>query len=122
MKNPFRVLIVEDERLTAKSLQFFIEDLGAEVLEPVIKGEEAVKIALLENPDFILMDIRLAGRLDGIEAAQQIHDKKNIPIAFMTGYATETIQEGTQKIHPVAFLEKPVNLESVREIIARMVQ
>ncbi|MBN2104811.1 response regulator [bacterium] len=121
MKNPFRVLIVEDERLTAKSLQFYIEDLGAMVLEPVVKGEEAVEVALLEHPDLILMDIRLAGRLDGIEAAEKIHAEKNIPIVFMTGYATELVQKDAHKIHPVSFLEKPVNLDKVREIVNRMI-
>lgn len=117
MKESVKVLIVEDERLTAKSLKLDLEDLGADVLEPVAKGEDSVLIALRENPDLILMDIRLAGGLDGIEAAEEIVKKKRIPIAFMTGYATDTIRERALRVRPVEFLEKPVDMDHIRRII-----
>ena len=93
MKKPLKVLIVEDERLTAKSLMYDINDLDAEALGPVARGEDAVVVALREHPDLILMDIRLAGGLDGIEAAEKILIEKKIPIVFMTGYATDYVKE-----------------------------
>ena len=72
MADKFKVLIVEDEFLTAKSLKMDLEKLGLNVLDPIAKGEDSVPVAIQENPDLILMDIRLAGGLDGIEAAEEI--------------------------------------------------
>lgn len=116
------VLIVEDEYLTARSLKLDLEDLGATPLDPVSRGEDAVDVALKANPDLILMDIQLAGGLDGIEAAERILKKKRIPIAFMTGYGTETFRERARKVRPVEFLDKPVNLNAVRHIIRSLAQ
>lgn len=86
-------------------------------MEPVIKGEDAVIAAIRENPDLILMDIRLAGDVGGIEAAERIQKNKNIPIVFMTGYAKEDFLDKIDKIKPLGFLEKPVNIYLVRNII-----
>ena len=72
MADKFKVLIVEDELLTAKSLKMDLEKLGLDVLDPIAKGEDSVPVAIQENPDLILMDIRLADGLDGIEAAEEI--------------------------------------------------
>ncbi|MBN1780577.1 response regulator [bacterium] len=120
MKRPFRVLIVEDERITAKSLKCDLEDFGMNVLEPASKGEDAVQIALRENPDLILMDIHLAGRMDGIEAAEDIMRHKKIPIIFMTGYATDYIRERSCNVDPVGFLEKPIQTLSITQIVYAM--
>ncbi|NQT26752.1 response regulator [candidate division KSB1 bacterium] len=117
MKKPLKVLIVEDERLTAKSLQLDLEDLGAEVLELVARGEDAVVVALREHPDLILMDIRLAGGLDGVEAAEEILKKEKIPIIFMTGYAMEYVKERAEKLNPVEYFEKPINLNKIKQIM-----
>lgn len=114
------VLIVEDECLTARSLKFDLEDLGIKVLDPVVKGEDAVDIALERNPDLIFMDIRLAGGLDGIKAAEQIVLKKRIPIVFMTGYATEYIKDRTQNVRPIGFLDKPIDFVQVKKILERV--
>ncbi len=112
-----KVLIVEDEFLTARSLKLDLEDLGMNVLEPVAKGEEAVVIALEQSPDLILMDIRLAGGLDGIETAEQIVLKKRIPIVFMTGYSTEFIRMRAKKLHPLGYLQKPIDNHQIKTIL-----
>jgi len=57
MKKPLKVLILEDERLTARSLSLDITDLGAEVVSPVVKNEDLVDMALKQKPDLILMDV-----------------------------------------------------------------
>ena len=119
MKDKLKVLIVEDEALVAMGLKKYLDKLGVDALNPVANGEDAIKVALHENPSLILMDIRLAGGLDGIEAAEEILKKKKIAIVFMTGYATEYIQERAQKVNPIDFLEKPVNLDKIKQIIDR---
>ncbi len=120
MTEKLKVLVVEDEVLTAKMLKMDLEELGVNVLETIAKGEEAVKVALQENPSLILMDIRLAGGLDGIEAAERILQKKKIPIVFMTGYATEEIKKRALKVNPVDYLDKPVDIYRIKNILEQL--
>ena len=117
MKENFKVLIVEDEALTARSLQMDLEDYGVDALPPVAKGEEAVEAAFVNSPDLILMDVRLAGMMDGIEAAQQIIARQYTPIVFMTGFATDPIKSRAQKVKFLEFLEKPVDMHVINHII-----
>mgnify|MGYP000877125902 CR=1 FL=1 len=67
-----KVLIVEDEAISALLIQKKLAAAGLDVLPPVATGEKAVELALNEKPDIVFMDIRLAGRMDGIEAAGRI--------------------------------------------------
>ncbi|HPG40279.1 MAG TPA: response regulator [bacterium] len=117
MKNSPKVMIVEDEAITAKCLKMDLEELGIIVLNPVAKGEDAVKIALQEKPNLILMDIRLAGGMDGVEAAEEIIRQMNIPIVFMSGFATDYIKQRTIKTQPIEFLAKPVDIYKIIQII-----
>jgi CheY-like chemotaxis protein len=115
-----KVLIVEDEFYTARVLREDLIELDCEPLEPVAKGESAIEIALTKNPDLILMDIRLAGVMDGIEAAREIQKKQNIPIIFMSGFATEYFLKKAADIQYMAFIDKPVTLEQLKSIITQL--
>jgi CheY-like chemotaxis protein len=115
-----KVLIVEDEFYTARVLREDLIELDCEPLEPVAKGESAIDIALTKNPDLILMDIRLAGGLDGIEAAQEIQQKQNIPIVFMSGFASDYIKKRAEGIQYMAFIDKPVTLKQLKSIITQL--
>ena len=117
MDKKLKVLVVEDEMFTAKSLCEELLDLDVEALEPVATGEEAVEIALKDIPDLILMDIKLADKMDGIEAARKIKESSGIPIVFMTGYATEYIQEQAQEVNCLEFFEKPISVEDLKPLI-----
>ena len=79
-----RILIVEDERLIAIDLQRRLTRLGYTVVALAASGAEAIQEALALHPDVVLMDIRLQGDMDGVEAAQQIHASAAIPVVFMT--------------------------------------
>ena len=117
MKKKIKILIVEDEVLIAQWLQLELQDADYEVFDFVTTGEESVEIALKKKPDVILMDIHLASNMDGITAAGEIHTKMNIPIIFMTGYNKDDTYDRAQKVKPVAFLEKPVDLYIIKPII-----
>jgi len=117
MNNVPKVMIVEDEAITAKCLKMDLEELGVTVLNPVAKGEDAVKIAIQEKPNLILMDIRLAGGMDGVGAAEDIIRQMYIPIVFMTGFATDYIKQRTIKTHPIELLAKPVDIYKIIQII-----
>ena len=75
-----RIMIVEDEALFALNLQQTLESLGYEVPTVSYSGEEALEQVADISPDLVLMDIQLAGTIDGIEAATQIRDRFDIPL------------------------------------------
>jgi CheY-like chemotaxis protein len=120
MIKKLKVLVVEDERLTARCICEDLKDLGVEALEPVSTGEKAIEIALKENPDLILMDIRLAGGMDGIEAAVQIHKSKKVPIVFMSGFITEYVIKQVKDLDYMAFFEKPVTVDILKPVINQL--
>src|ERR1041385_3676335 len=82
-----RILIVEDEGIVATDLQSMVRRLGYEVAGVAATGTEAVEKAEVSKPDLVLMDIRLQGTMDGIDAAERIVAQCNIPVTYLTAYA-----------------------------------
>lgn len=84
-----RILIVEDEGIVALDLQNRLINSGYSVCGIISTGEEAVQRAKTERPDLVLMDIKLAGKMDGIEAARQIYADadSSIPVIYLSAYA-----------------------------------
>lgn len=117
MKKKIKILLAEDEVIIAQCLKMDLEINGYEVCKFVARGEEAIETAKEEDPDIVLMDINLLGKMDGIEAAEKIIDHKNIPIIFMSGYNEPNIFERAQKLKPAAYLEKPVEIFKLKPII-----
>ena len=117
MEKKIKILIAEDEVIVAQWMKIELEDIGYEVLEYVTTGEKAIESALENKPDIILLDVNLIGKIDGIDAAEKITDTLNIPIIFMTGYNESSIFERAQKIKPVGYLEKPVEIYDIKPII-----
>jgi CheY-like chemotaxis protein len=82
MDNSSRVLIVEDERLIARALERQLQGLGYSVVALVSTGEEAIHQAFENRPHIVLMDIRLRGQMDGIEAVATIRKHLNVKIVY----------------------------------------
>ncbi len=122
MEEKIKVLIVEDEVLIAQWLTAEMEDLGYNVLDFVTSGEEAIIIAKKHKPDILLLDINLSGYIDGIEAAERIAETLDIPIIFMTGYNEVKIFERAQKMKPVAYLEKPIDMYNIKPVIESIME
>jgi len=116
MNEKKKIVIVEDEVLLSAWLKMQLEDEGYEVCGTLTTGEEAIEFMETTKPDSILMDINLVGKIDGIEAAEVINEKSNIPIIFMTGYEEPDIYERAQKTKPVAYLTKPVEIWDLKPI------
>lgn len=114
-----RVLIVEDERIVAIDLQRRLTRLGYVVLAMASSGEEAIQKAIEMPPDIVLMDIRLQGAMDGVEAAGHIRARLHIPIIYMTAYSDErTLQQaGTGRSRP--FIRKPFEEKALRTTLQR---
>lgn len=102
-----KILIVEDESIVALDLRYRLDNLGYEVSDIVASGEEAIEKTADLAPDLILMDIRLAGKMDGVEAAAQIRDRWGIPVIYITAYADEETVKRAKVTHPLGYLVKP---------------
>ncbi len=105
--NNERVLIVEDEKIIAIDLQRRLERFGYSVVGMAGEGREAVALALELEPDIILMDIMLAGGMDGVEAAKTIKASKDIPFIFLTAYTDEKTLERAKEVQPYGYILKP---------------
>lgn len=86
MKRDIRILQVEDEVITAMMMERELKRLGYKMIQHVSTGEMAFETAMQNPPDIILMDIQLAGKIDGIEAASMIKSELNIPVVFISSY------------------------------------
>jgi two-component system cell cycle sensor histidine kinase/response regulator CckA len=102
-----KILIVEDEAIIASVIAGALRKFGYEVIDILNTGEEAVAVALQKKPDLILMDIRLQGALDGIDAAELILEKIDIPFIYLTAYADGTTLERAKKTRPYGYIPKP---------------
>jgi len=112
-----RILIVEDERLIAIDLQRRLTRLGYTVVALAASGMEAVQKVLALHPDVVLMDIRLQGDMDGIEAAQRIHASTAIPVVFMTAYVDADTQQRIRTTSPWGCLYKPFAPNQVQSVL-----
>jgi len=112
-----KLLVVEDETLVAISLQRSLVRLGYAVGEIAATGEQAIQFAREQNPDIILMDIRLLGEMDGIEAARQIGLFLPAPIIFTTGYSDPALKVRAMTLKPIAYLIKPVDARQINAIL-----
>jgi PAS domain S-box-containing protein len=104
----FNILIVEDELISSKLLQNYLIEMGHRVIGIVPSGEEAIAFAIENELDLILMDIELAGKLDGIETIDIIRQTKEIPTLFLTGQTDKAILEKAKAVEPIGYLLKPV--------------
>ncbi|HQL83667.1 MAG TPA: response regulator, partial [Spirochaetota bacterium] len=86
-----KIYIVEDARIIALELQRVLENLGYVVSGIAGSGEEAIEAVVAADPDLILMDVRLSGRMSGIEASREIRKRINIPVIYTTAYSDKTI-------------------------------
>ena len=103
-----RVLVVEDEYFVALDAENALDSAGFEVVGVAATAEEAVEIARAERPDLVLMDIRLAGVRDGIDAAAEIRSDLGIPSLFATAHSdAATRARGEGAAAPVGWLTKP---------------
>ena len=107
MSSAAHILIVEDEFAVGMELEDHLTALGYTVVDHVMTGVDAIDTATQENLDLILMDVRLDGPMDGIEAAREIREDHSVPVVFVTAYSDdETLQRATETT-PFGYVVKP---------------
>lgn len=109
-----RILIVEDERLIAEELRERLTSIGATVVGAAVSGVQAIGAAEQLRPDLVLMDIRLKGDMDGIEAASRITRAYGTPIVFLTAHSDHMTVERAKQAHPYGYILKPLQEHELR--------
>ena len=115
--SPIKVLIVEDENIIAIDIKASLQKLGCKVTGIVSKGEKAIQQVEHEKPDIILMDISLAGELDGIQATEIISRKYNIPVIYLTALTDDETLKRARVTEPFGYILKPFDERGLRTTI-----
>ena len=102
-----QVLIVEDERIVAEDIKTKLEHVGYAVAGIASSGEESIQKAEKLQPDLMLMDIVLEGKMDGIEAAEIIHSRLNIPVVYLTAHSDKKTWGRARVTEPFGYIIKP---------------
>ena len=116
-----RILIVEDERITAEHLQDILTDLGYTVTAHVASGAAAILEAERTSPDLVLMDIHIEGDMDGVETARVLRERFSLPAVYLTAHAdTQTLHRAREKFAEILLGEVAQTL--VRPTLADLEQ
>jgi two-component system, cell cycle sensor histidine kinase and response regulator CckA len=111
------ILVVEDQRVVARSIGEQLKQLGYGVAGLTASADEAVQLAEKLRPDLVLMDVRLDGRMDGIEAAARIRESLQLPVVYLTAYADEETLRRAKITEPFGYILKPFDERELRATI-----
>ena len=116
-KPAFRILVAEDDLITAKTIALSLADAGYKVVDTVSSGEEAITRAVEVLPDLVLMDIRLSGLMDGVLAAHQIQTHLDIPVVYLTAYSDDETLKRVIYSRPYGYVSKPFQQQELFDTI-----
>ncbi len=117
MKDRKRVLLVDDEEIILADLAHTLCKQGYEIAGTAASGREAIEAAAVNKPDLVLMDVRLQGNTDGVEAARQIRQTSDVPILFVTAHARVLALEMAELPGRYGWIAKPFSPSQLRETI-----
>ena len=109
-----KILIVDDNATLSMEFEELLPSIGYKVVGVAETGKEAIKMAGETKPDLVLMDIRLEGEMDGIEAAAFIKGEVGSGIIFISGFTDETLLNRAKLMEPLAFIHKPFSDEQIK--------
>jgi len=115
-----KILVVEDEAIIARDIQNILSQFGYQVIGLVSSGEESIRKARDEHPDLVLMDIKLKGQMDGIEAAHAIYDNFRIPVIYLSAFGEEKILDDAQPNNGFMRILKPFEEGDLQCVIQKI--
>jgi diguanylate cyclase (GGDEF)-like protein/PAS domain S-box-containing protein len=115
--SPVRVLIVEDEMVVARDLKVQLHEMGYLVVGHTPRGEDSVHLCGELHPHIVLMDIQLAGAMDGVAAAQNVRDEFGLPVIFLTAYAADDILARAKMAEPYGYILKPYSERELKTVL-----
>jgi PAS domain S-box-containing protein len=116
MKRP-RILVVEDQAIVARDIASRLTRLGYEPAGRTDRAEEAITMAVELRPDLIMMDVSLAGEMDGIAAARHIRRHHPVPVVFLTAHTDDTTMRNAMETEPFGYIIKPFQDRELRSAI-----
>jgi CRP-like cAMP-binding protein/AmiR/NasT family two-component response regulator len=117
MEKKNKILVVEDDHLIGADIISALESFGYETEGPIAKGEDVLDRIDVIKPDFVLMDIELEGKLDGIETARAIQKKTSVPVVFLTALNDEGTLQRAKLENSYGYLIKPFNAQELHSMI-----
>ena len=105
--NKLKILLVEDEVLTARDIEEQLTEVGYDVCGIARNYEDAMQLYRQQTPDLLLLDIKIQGKKDGIDLARTINSFSQVPVIFLTGNEDQETLARAKKTLPVAFILKP---------------
>jgi CheY-like chemotaxis protein len=114
-----KILVVEDDMIICEDLRMSLKKIGYELIDMVASGEDALDKAEEHKPDLILMDIVLKGRLNGIETADMVRSRFDIPVVFLTAYADKITLERAKSTKPYGYIFKPFDDNELAAVIEK---
>ena len=112
------ILIVEDEAIVALDLARKLGRLGYTVCGSTARGEDAIALVREQHPTLVLMDIHLAGEMDGMEAAEHIRREYDVPVLYLTAHADNVALDRAKHTEPFSFIPKPFDEHELDSHIA----
>lgn len=112
-----RILIAEDEAIVARDIAVQLREMGYEVAAHCARGEDALEQAARLRPDLILMDVQLAGAMDGITAAEHVRAQLHLPVVFLTAFAESETVNRAKKAEPYGYIIKPFDDRELHTVV-----
>ncbi|MBU3665967.1 MAG: diguanylate cyclase [Chthoniobacterales bacterium] len=109
-----RILVVEDEAITAMDLAAELRNLGYEVCGIVDTADAAVEVAAREKPQLVLMDIRLGDGGDGVDAARRIYETNDTALIFLTAHSDDATLARALSVSPYGYIVKPFHARELK--------
>jgi CheY-like chemotaxis protein len=116
-----KILIVEDDMILSMVSRRYVELLGHQVVQSVRNGLAAIEAAKNHKPDIILMDIRIDGVMDGIEAMEEIRKFSNAGVIYLTGNSEPSTRTRAEQTNMLAFCVKPISMDDLKIVLAKFV-
>lgn len=110
------IVLVEDEMVVGLELRKTLERLGYRVSDVLTSGEGAVDYVLNNDVDLVLMDVKLQGALDGIEATNRLHESRDVPVVFITSYSDEKMLERIRQTEACGYIKKPFDKDDLASV------
>ena len=114
---PASILVVEDDNHVATVMEARLQSFGYDVCDIAKSGPAAVRMAVEHSPDLVLMDILLEGDMNGVEAAELIHNQMDVPVIFVTCLSDQTLLERAIQANAYGYILKPYDNAELRYTI-----
>jgi DNA-binding NarL/FixJ family response regulator len=114
-----RLLLVEDDFLVAGEIRYALTEAGYDVVGVAVSADEAIDLAMTHEPHLVIMDVRLRGERDGVDAAVEIFGARGIRSIFATAHADHWTFERAKRAAPAGWLQKPYSSPALIELIRK---